>query len=139
MWERTTKRSKDETKRVASSSGSRRLTMSASGHMRASMRGAEGPSQLVSTSGYSTTMALSTLRNLLATQMLRRGDGVIATPDSRRKERLFGQHGPGRSKALSTGLKLEKLLGPDYNPIHDTCMKAFVRLCKEAAILNQSE
>jgi hypothetical protein len=53
--------------------------------------------------------------------MLRRGDGVIATPDSRHKERLFGQHGPGRSKALSTGLKLEKLLGPDYNPIHDTC------------------
>ena len=41
--------------------------------------------------------------------MLRRGDGVIATPDSRHKERLFGQHGPGRSKALSTGLKLEIL------------------------------
>ena len=70
---------------------------------------------------------------MLATQHLRRGDGIIATPDSRRKERLFGLHSAGRTKYLSGGIKLEKLLSPDYDPRADTCVKAFVRLMKEAA------
>ena len=48
------------------------------------------------TTGYSTTMALSTLRKLLGTQYLRRGDGILTTPESRRKERLFGASGTGR-------------------------------------------
>ena len=68
-------------------------------------------------------MALSTLRNLLATQMLRRGDGVIATPDSRRKERLLA----GRTKLASKEVKMEVLMR-DYNPREDTCIRAFVRL-----------
>ena len=65
--------------------------------------------------------------------MLRRGDGVIAAPDSRRKQRLFGVHGRGRTKDLANGIKLEKLLTPDYDPRSDTCITAFVRLLKEAA------
>ena len=70
---------------------------------------------------------------MLATQVLRRGDGIVATPDSRQKERLFGVHGSGRTKQLSSGIKLEKLRGPDYDPRTDSCIKAFVRLMKEAA------
>eukprot|EP00965_Chrysotila_dentata_P167458 5530108-Pleurochrysis_carterae.AAC.2 len=55
------------------------------------MRGvSEGPAQMVKTKGYSTTMALSTLKNLLATQQLRRGEGLVSFPESRRDERLFG-------------------------------------------------
>ena len=73
-----------ETKRTASTGGSRRLATSSSGQARKPMRGShEGPARLVPTRGYSTTMALSTLKNLLATQYLRRGDGIIATPESR--------------------------------------------------------
>ena len=56
---------------------------------------------------------------------LRRGDGLHQVPDSRRAERLFGVH--GRTKLLSAGIKLEKL-GADYDPLQDTCLKAFVRL-----------
>ena len=63
---------------------------------------------------YSTihTMAISTLNKLLGAQLLRRGDGVIALPDSRRKERLLS----GRTK-LSSQLvnKLETLVN-DYQP-----------------------
>ena len=70
---------------------------------------------------------------MLATQVLRRGDGVIATPDSRRKERLFGVHGHGRTKYLSSGIKLENLRSPDYDPRSDSCVKACIRLLKEAA------
>ena len=89
--------------------------------------------------GYPTTAALSVLRHMLATQVLRRGDGIIATPESRRKERLFGVHGRGRTKCLSAGIKLEKLqtptlhATPDYDPRSDSCIKAFVRSLKEAA------
>ena len=72
-------------------------------------------------------MALSPLNKLLAAQVLRSGDGVFSIPESRRKERLFGVTGIGRTKALSTGVKIEKL-GADYDPRADTCIKAFVRL-----------
>ena len=72
-------------------------------------------------------MALSTLNSLLTTQYLRRGDGIIATPASRRAERLFGVTGSGRSLGLSAGVKLESV-GSDYEPKRDTCIKAFVRL-----------
>ena len=102
--------------------------------MHVPMRGnAEGPCKLVSTKGYSTTASLSILKHMLATQVLRRGDGIIATPDSRRKERLFGLHGRGRTKSVSCGVKLEKLRGPEYDHRSDTCIKAFVRLFKAAA------
>ena len=75
-------------------------------------------------------MALSTLKNLLATQYLRRGDGIIATPESRRKSRLLGS---GRLTLGSSGGKLEKLTGDGYEPRADSCLSAFVRLLKEAA------
>ena len=120
-----------ETKRVASTGGSRRLATSSSGMARAPMRGVhEGPARLVPTRGYSTTMALSTLKNMLSAQYLRRGDGIIATPASRRAARLFGT---GRLTRGSTGIKLEKLQGDGYEPASDTCLSAFVRLLKEAA------
>ena len=120
-----------ETKRTASTGGSRRLATSSSGQARKPMRGShEGPARLVPTRGYSTTMALSTLKNLLATQYLRRGDGIIATPESRRKARLFSS---GRLTLGSSGVKLKKLTGDGYDPTADTCISAFVRLLKEAA------
>ena len=60
------------------------------GTARAPLKSKEGPARLVLTKGYSTTMALSTLNKLLGAQLLRSGEGVISTPESRRKERLFG-------------------------------------------------
>ena len=113
-----------ETKRVASSGGSRRLTTSSEGQQRRGARGAD-PSAfpITKTKGYNTTMAISTLNKLLGAQMLRRGDGVFALPDSRRKERLLS----GRTKLSSQLVKLERL-GNDYEPLEDTCIKAFVRL-----------
>ena len=83
-----------ETKRVASSSGARRLQMSDTGLAHAPLKSKVGPSALVTTKGYSTSMAVSTLRALLAGQYLKRGDGIIALPDSRRTQRLFGVNGP---------------------------------------------
>ena len=122
-----------ETKRTARSNGSRRLTVSISARSRPSLRGASGPAKLIATKGCGTSASLSVLKHMLATQVLRRGDGVIATPDSRRKERLFGVHGHGRTKYLSSGIKLENLRSPDYDPRSDSCVKACVRLMKEAA------
>ena len=79
---------------------------------------------VTATIGYATTQCISTLRKLLAASQLRRGDGVMALPDCRRKERLLGV---GRTKLASKWVKLE-VLHRDYNPRHDTCIKAFVRL-----------
>ena len=67
-------------------------------------------------------MAISTLKRLLGAQMLRRGDGVLALPDSRRKERLLA----GRTSLATSMVKLEKL-AQDYKPRFDTCIKAFAR------------
>ena len=118
-----------ETKRVAVSGGSRRLTLSTEGMMRKPMRGVhEGPAaRLVKTKGYNTTMAISTLNNMLVGQLLRRGDGVISLPASRRHNRLFAAGGAGRTKEMSSRVKIEKL-GASYDPLDDTCIKAFVRL-----------
>ena len=117
-----------ETKRIASASASARLTFGAAGEARKPLRGdKQGPANLVKTKAYSTTMALSTLRNLLSKQYLRRGDGIISIPDSRRRERLFGDL--GRSKLRSAGIKHEiRLADPEYRPRDDTCLRAFVRL-----------
>ena len=122
-----------ETKRTANTGGSRRLKLSTEGEARKPMRGSsQGPEQLVKTKGYSTTMALSTLRKLRATQYLRRGDDIEATPASRRQERLFGASGPGRLSTRSSGVKLERLRQTGYLPREDTCLAAFVRLLAEA-------
>lgn len=129
-----------ETKRTAQAAASRRLTMASSGETRRPMRGSqEGPERLVPTKGYSTSMALSTLKKLLAQRYLRRGDGIIATPESRRKERLFGEHGMGRSSRLCTNVKLEKLRGNKYEPREDTCVAAFVRLLAVASSTDETQ
>ena len=112
-----------ETKRTATSGGSRCLVMRAEGATRRKGRSADAEPTLTTTKGYSTTMAISTLKRLLGAQMLRRGDGILALPDSRRKERLLA----GRTSLATTLVKLEKL-DQSYNPRHDTCLKAFVRL-----------
>lgn len=86
------------------------------------------PAKLVETKGYSTTMALSTFRKVEAAQILRRGaGGEVQIPASRVSQRVFGEGGPGRSKALSTGLHMSQL-GDGYDPRADTCLAAFARL-----------
>jgi hypothetical protein len=52
-------------------------------------------------------------------------------PDSHRKERLLS--GTGRLTLQSTGVKLEQLAAANptnesYDPVFDTCVKAFIRL-----------
>uniref|UniRef100_A0A7S4MF79 Uncharacterized protein n=1 Tax=Prymnesium polylepis TaxID=72548 RepID=A0A7S4MF79_9EUKA len=121
-----------ETKRTAAANGSRRITTSASGKTRV-----KGTHEVVETRGYRTTMSLSTLRHLLVAQTLRRGDGIIATPASRRKERLFGASGTGRVKVERAGAKLALLEKQEaegaVDPREDTCVAAFIRLLAVAA------
>ena len=88
---------------------------------------------LIKSKGYPTTVAVSTIKNLLVSQYLRRGDGIIATPNSRRKERLFGISGSGRTTSISAGIKLERLMIDHYDAVQDTCVKAFVRVIAMAA------
>ena len=73
--------------------------MSSSSQTRRGLLGA-----VSSTVGYATTQCISTLRKLLGAATLRRGDGVISLPESRRKERLLGV---GRTKlpCLKVGQK----------------------------------
>lgn len=128
-----------ETKRVAEQSGARNIVARGAGQSRKQMRGVhEGPAQLVRTKGYDTTMALSTLRNLLATQQLRRGDGVAKIQESRRHEHLFGESGTGRMSLCRAGIKVEKL-GVEYVPRYDTCVAAFVRLLAMRAVASPDE
>ena len=92
------------------------------------MKLAEGPAMLVERKGYGTTMSISTLQNLSVCQYLRRGDGIVAFEDSRRKERLFGML--GRKKPMPAGDNDAKR-NAEYSPLTDTCIKAFVRLLAE--------
>lgn len=120
-----------ETKRTATSCGSRRKTITTEGVLRVPLGpGKQGPANLIKTKGYSTTQALSTLNHLLVTKVLHEGSGLYATPESRRKERLFGEHGAGRTKLPSSGVKLEARLmeAKGYSPCADTCIRAFVRM-----------
>ena len=116
-----------ETKRAALSSGSRNLTLRDAGEARKPLTSKQGPAQLVTTKGYSTTMAISTLRSLLIQQYLRRGDGLASIPNSRRKERLF-QH--GRTKLESAGTSAADRAAT-YDPRSDSCVKAFVQMLAE--------
>ena len=121
------------TKSIAEKTGSRRIEFSTKQEQqRKGPKNAIGPCNLTSKAKYSTTLAKSTLRTMLGQQQLRRGDGVLTMPASRRNERLFGVTGSGRSKNLSAGIKLENL-GKDYNPREDTCVKAFVRFLAQSA------
>eukprot|EP00965_Chrysotila_dentata_P110913 3665695-Pleurochrysis_carterae.AAC.1 len=80
-------------------------------------------------------MALSTLKNLLATQQLRRGEGLVSVPESRRNERLFGVTGTGRTKLRSAGARMVQI-GREYSAREDTCVSAFVRLMAEVATMS---
>ena len=86
-----------------------------------------GPERLITTKGNGSTMAWSTLKHLMISQKLRRGDGPdgVIMPDARRNERLFGA--TGRTSYRSSGVKLEHVT-EEYDPSEDTCIKAFVRL-----------
>ena len=53
----------------------------------------------------------------MGAQTLRRGDGVIALPESRLRERLFRV---GRIKLTSKWVKME-VLSRNYKPRQDTC------------------
>ena len=75
-------------------------------------------------------MALSTLRKLLGQGYLRRGDGVVTMPAARRTARLFGE---GRTKAKRAGACKIELLGAEYEPREDTCIRAFVRILASRA------
>ena len=94
--------------------------------------GYSGPAKLITTSGYNTSLAISTLKHLIIAQKLKRGAGPdgVSMPDCRRAERLFGS--VGRLSYASSHVKLEKL-GDDYDPKIDTCIKAFVRLIARVA------
>eukprot|EP00965_Chrysotila_dentata_P177891 5876476-Pleurochrysis_carterae.AAC.1 len=87
------------------------------------------------TKGYSTTMACSTLKNLLATQQLRRGKGLVSVPESRRNKRLFCITGMGRTKLRSAGARMLQL-EREYSPREETCVSAFVRLMAEVATMS---
>ena len=123
-----------DTKRVADQAGARRTQFCEYTQTRVPLRpGFQGPMRLTETVKKGTTMAISVLNFLLARGELRRGDGLVSTPESRRAERLFGQGRSGRVSLPSAGVKLETLTGPGYDARGDTCIKAFVRLMAAAA------
>ena len=78
----------------------------------------------IANAGYGTSQCISTLKKLLGANTLRRGDGVIALPESRQRERLLRV---GRTKLAAKWVKME-VHERDYNPRSDTCVRAFVRL-----------
>ena len=100
--------------------------------------GFQGPMRLTETSkrGTTTRMAteysISTMNFLLHSLfvhrgVLRRGDGLVSTPASRRAERLFEVGGPGRTRSTqpSAGCKIETLNARARHMMHirlgDTC------------------
>ena len=130
-----------ETKRTAASAGSKRLTVGADTFKSNTLTVQAGPVDLRPRKGDSSTMYSSVLNHLLITQVLRKGSGLYATPDARRKERLFGVSGPGRTSLPRSGVKLrsstqsrsksveERLRAETgYEPASDTCVKALIRL-----------
>ena len=112
-----------ETKRTANRSGSRNQQVRGAGQMRLAAD-EDGQRRVIETKGYSTTMSISTLQHMLTQKYLRRGDGIIAVPASRRAERIFGAHGPGRSKVLQLG-KLESV-DAEYSPRNATYVSRHV-------------
>ena len=118
-----------ETKRVASSNGARPLELSSAGTKRCPLKeGHVGPAILAPTVGYGTTMVISTMKTMAAANALRRGGGVIETPDSRVKARLT--EGTGRMTLGSSGPKLA-LLRSGYDPRKDSCVAALARLIRD--------
>ena len=117
-----------ETKRTARDGGSSRLELTTSGTMTKPSSRKEGvPTTVVKTKGYTTTLAISVLTKMLATNYLRAGGEVAPVPESRRRERLIQT---GRL-TLPMAPKLE--LDGVYDPRVDSCVKAFVRALSERA------
>lgn len=83
-------------------------------------------------------MALSTLRKLLGKQYLRRGNGVVSLPESRRRERLFGDSGRGRTSSVRAASKCIERIPADYSPREDSCVAAFVRLLAATTAANEA-
>ena len=83
---------------------------------------------LITRKSYSTTMAISTLKKLIGKRYLQCGDGILSMPACRRRQRLFGENGTGRTSRASLGVKIEKLMesSPEEDS-EDSCLKAFVR------------
>lgn len=117
-----------DTKRLASAIGSKHQELSVKGMTVVPLRGGkEGPARVVETIGHNTTMCISTLKNMLAKQQLRAGDGLFTIPDSRRKERLL--YGSGRLTLGSTGVKMVCIdCDYHYEPQSDTSLAAYIRL-----------
>ena len=118
-----------DTKRVARDRGSRHLTFAKAGMTRVPLRkaGAQGPEKLIVKKQVSgSTMSITTLKHLLVARELKSGEGAVQMPLSRRKDRLFGSEGPGRTKLLSKGVRVDMLGGGAYDPRKDTCVKSFV-------------
>ena len=95
-----------------------------------------GPMRLTDTVKKGTTMVISTLNFLLTRGVLRRGDGLVSTPDASAAApsgSLGSQGSAGRMSLASAGVKLETLAGPGYDACGDTCIKAFVRRMAAAA------
>ena len=92
----------------------------------------QGPRKLVATKGYSTTLALSTMNNILSTQLLRRDSTVVdfKYPTNRRNDRLFGVYGSGRSTVVGAGGKLEHVGRDRPGQADETCISAFVHLLR---------
>ena len=65
------------------------------------------------------------------TSQARHGDGPFSLAYSRRYQRLFGQQ--GRTSTYRANRIKHELMGINYNPREDTCVKAFVRLLASAA------
>ena len=117
-----------EAKRIVSKGASRTLELRQEGKSVKPLLKREGPSQLVETKGYGTTLALSCLTKLLAQSALRQGSGPaeLTIPDSRIRERVFGANGSGRSKSNARGTALIGLES-EYDPSKDTCIECFAR------------
>jgi hypothetical protein len=118
-----------ETKCVASSNGARRLELSSAGTKRCPLKeGHVGPAVLAPTVGYGTTMVISTMKTMAAANYLRRGGGIVETPDTRVKQRFT--NGTGRVSLGSSGPKLS-LARMEYDPRNDTCVAALARRIRE--------
>lgn len=106
-----------ESKRTAERGGAKRLTTSDTGVSH--RKDKDGVIQEYATKGYSSTMALSTLRKTLGLRKLREDEGPEALRPSRRAERLFGEKAVGRTSVVK--LELQKVEGVELQ----SCVRAF--------------
>ena len=67
---------------------------------------------------------------------LRLGDGLVATPMSRRKERLFGVYGSGRSSSMKVLLAcvVQSMAVLSTHAVL-ACIRAFLRILHELGVV----